>query len=55
MQGRNPVELTSARLRQSGINRQDKRRALTALEAAALIHVEKRGRKNPLVHLLEKA
>ena len=54
MERANPVVLTSARLKQSGIGREDKRRALRALESAGLIRVERRSRRNPLVTLLQE-
>jgi DNA-binding transcriptional ArsR family regulator len=50
----NPVTLTSTYLSRFGLTRQDKRRALSVLEGAGLIRVEKRGRKNPLVWLCEE-
>jgi DNA-binding transcriptional ArsR family regulator len=53
MEGENPVALTSACLARFGINRQDKRRALFLMENAGLVRVERRGRRNPLVRLLE--
>ncbi|HEY7311883.1 MAG TPA: hypothetical protein VH643_21140 [Gemmataceae bacterium] len=55
MERSNPVVLTSACLRQHGLNRTDKYRALPALETAGLIRVERRDRRNPLVWLLEEA
>jgi hypothetical protein len=55
MRKRNPVALTTAYLSQFRISRGAKIRALTALEKAGLVRVEKRGRRNPLVHLLEEA
>jgi hypothetical protein len=50
---RNPVVLTTARLKQYGISRKDKCLALPALEKAGLIRVKRRGRSNPLVRLLK--
>ena len=54
MERTNPVALTTSRLKQSGISRMDKLRALAALEKSGLISVERRPRKNPLVTLLEE-
>jgi hypothetical protein len=54
MERENPIALTSARLTRSGLTRKHKQRALCDLESAGLIRVEKRKRKNPLVHLLEE-
>jgi hypothetical protein len=51
----NPVVLTSTRLRRSGLSRWDKERALSTLEKAGLVRVERRDRRNPLVWLLEEA
>jgi len=53
MEKRNPVSLTSTRLKRCGITRKHKQRALVALEEHGLIRVEKRGRNNPLVQILE--
>jgi hypothetical protein len=49
----NPVELTNVRLAKGKVDRRCKRRALMALAGAGFIRVEKRGRNNPLVHLLD--
>jgi hypothetical protein len=46
--------MTCTYLSRFGLTRQDKRRALSVLEGAELIRVEKRGRKNPLVWLCEE-
>jgi hypothetical protein len=46
------ITLTSVRLRQSGINRHHKRRALDVLKRAKLIRVKRQRRKNPVVTLL---
>jgi hypothetical protein len=51
----NPVRLTGAALREFGVTRQAKYRALPALEAAGLISVRRRGRKNPEVTILDPA
>jgi hypothetical protein len=53
MEKRNAVALTSTRLNRCGITRKQKQRALEILEKHDLVRVEKRGRNNPLVHLLE--
>jgi hypothetical protein len=52
MENHNPVVLTTARLSRCGISRNQKQRALKDLEKAGFIRVEKRGRSNPLIHLL---
>jgi hypothetical protein len=55
MKGKNPVMLSSAYLKQFGLMRWDKSRALATLEKAGLVRIEKRGRKNPLVHLVKES
>ena len=47
--GRNPVRLTNHHLRQYGIDRAGKWRALRKLEAAGVVAIEQRGREAPLV------
>ena len=47
--GRNPVSLTNYRLRQYGVDRAGKWRALRKLEAAGVIAIERRGREAPLI------
>jgi hypothetical protein len=42
--GRNPIKLTSGRLRDIGIGHNTRRRALQELEAAGVIRIERRGR-----------
>jgi hypothetical protein len=54
VEGKNPVELTSARLACHGISRQEKWRALASLEQAGLVAVERRPQRNPLVTLLHE-
>jgi DNA-binding transcriptional ArsR family regulator len=44
--------LPNARLAAQGVDRQAKRRALTTLEKAGLITVERRGRKPPRITLV---
>jgi hypothetical protein len=48
----NPIQLTSNRLRQLGISRWQKLRALKILEACGLVSVDRRPGGNPLVTLL---
>jgi hypothetical protein len=55
LEGRAEVVLTSARLRQHGLNRQAKRAARRQLEAAGLVRIEPRGRRNPAVTVLDFA
>jgi hypothetical protein len=50
----NPVLLTNAYLKRFGLTRWDKQRALSALQGAGLVRVEKRGRNNPLVWLCQE-
>jgi hypothetical protein len=50
----NPLLVTTRCLTTYGFSRKDKTRALTVLETAGLIRVERRPRKNPLVTLLEE-
>jgi hypothetical protein len=50
----NPVSLTSTYLKRFGLQRWDKQRALSALQGAGLVRVERRGRNNPLVWLCEE-
>jgi hypothetical protein len=47
--GRNPVSLTNHHLRQYGVDRAGKWRALRKLEAAGVIAIERRGRESPLI------
>ena len=47
--GRNPVSLTNHHLRQYGVDRAGKWRALRKLEAAGVIAIERRGREAPLI------
>jgi hypothetical protein len=47
----NPVKLATTEIRGFEISRNQKARALTALEAAGLVTVERRPRKSPLVTL----
>jgi hypothetical protein len=54
MEKANPVVLTTTYLSQYGISRGTKARSLADLERGGLVRVEKRGRKNPLVWLLEE-
>jgi hypothetical protein len=53
LEGRTDVVLTSARLRQHRLTRQAKRAALRHLQAAGLVRVETRGRRNPAVTVLD--
>ena len=50
----NPVPLTSTYLKRFGLSRWDKQRALSVLQSAGLIRVERRGRNNPLVWLCQE-
>ena len=45
------VKLTTARLKTLGVSRRSKWRALDELSRAGLVHVEKRGNKNPIVRV----
>jgi hypothetical protein len=47
------LNLTTAILARFHVDRYAKSRALKALEGAGLIRVERRGKKNPLVTILE--
>jgi hypothetical protein len=49
---KNPVELPNTYLKECGISRHSKLRALQKLEAVGLIRVEYRERKSPLITLL---
>jgi hypothetical protein len=49
--GRNPVELSNAKLRSVGVTPESKRKTLLRLEKTGLISVERRGLKAPLVTL----
>jgi hypothetical protein len=53
LEGTNSVELTTAWLARFGLNRSDKARALRHMEQAGIIRVERRGRHNPLVMILD--
>jgi hypothetical protein len=48
-----PGSFTSQRLRQFGVDRQMKRRALHALEKLGLVIIERRSSRNPRVTLLD--
>jgi hypothetical protein len=50
----NPISVSTAVLSNWGIDRFKKYRALTVLESAGIIAVDRRPRKNPLVTLLEE-
>jgi hypothetical protein len=50
--GSTTFPLPNDRLKRAGISRKTKWKALTKLEAAGLIQIERRGRKSPLVTLL---
>lgn len=52
---RDRLKLTGAMVNRLGITPSSKCRALADLEAAGLIRVERHGRKNPLVTILEVA
>jgi DNA-binding transcriptional ArsR family regulator len=52
---RNPIKLTNVRLKEKGISRSAKGRALDVLEKAGLIAVERRPRKSPIVTIKWKA
>jgi hypothetical protein len=47
-----PVELSTCSLADLGLDRHTKARALHHLERAGLIHVERRGKRSPLVTIL---
>ena len=47
------LKLTAAIMKRFGVNPSAKSRSLAALELAGLIRVERRGRKNPLVMILQ--
>jgi len=51
--GGRPIPLSTVGLKEWGVASRSKRRALTKLEAAGLIRVERRVRKSPLVDVLE--
>jgi hypothetical protein len=52
---KNPIKLTNVKLKEHGIGRSAKSRALTVLENAGLIIVERRPRKSPLITLTWRA
>src|SRR5262245_1127162 len=51
--GRNPIRLSSARLRGTGISHRSRKRALRGLEAAGAVRVERQGKGQPplVLHL----
>jgi hypothetical protein len=52
MDGSGSVKLTTAKLAGLNLDRAGKARALKGLEAAGLVHVERNGRRTPLVSIL---